>query len=84
MREDFYRQKCLYPARYDKVIDLIKEKNPAATNFGRDPEEWASNVLNSCISKALFGDRVCFYSNGMALAVLIPGNNPQVEVAFCP
>jgi len=84
MRDEYYRGLCDFPQRYDAVIDLIKEKNLAANNPGRDPEEWASNVVNSCISQALFGSGGTFYSTGMALAILIPGINPKVEVAFCP
>jgi hypothetical protein len=86
MRDDFLRRRCASPASYDKVIDLIKEKNPAAQKDG-DPEEWASYVVNNCISHVLFGDAGTFASTGMAMAVRVRGKTKdldRVEVVFCP
>lgn len=70
-RDHYYRSLVDNPTQYDKVIDWIRDNNPAAQR--RDdigtPEQFACHVVHSCIRSVLFGDSGNFCSTGMCIAV---------------
>lgn len=87
-KDDYYRSLCEFPTQYDKVIDWIVANNPhaAACTEGKDSryksaEEFACEVVHSCIRQQCFGDTGAFASTGMALAVKSP---TATRISGCP
>jgi hypothetical protein len=72
MRDQYYRSLCEFSTDYDRVINFIKEHNSAAKrkNMYGSAEEFASEVVNSCIRAVVYGDTYCC-STGGAMAVRI-------------
>jgi hypothetical protein len=87
MRDDYYRSLCANPGQYDKVIDLIVEKNPAAksprTGFP-DAESFAVECVHTVIRGVVYGDKAD-YSTGMAFAMGVErSEGRKARLAFEP
>ena len=64
MYDNVLRERLTNPAHYDRMIALITLHNDACEN-----EEWATRVVNQCISQASYlGD----YATGMCAAYKTP------------
>lgn len=72
-RDSFFRDLCDNPRDYDLTIDWIRENNPAAEGS----DEWAVNVVHSCIRAVVFGDCGAWCMTGACVAILGPFSNPK-------
>lgn len=79
MRDQFYRNLCMFPTEYDKVINWIRDNNSkAAALHGETPEDFAVRVVHSNINTVLFGQGGVWSTTGMCLAVRA-STNPESE-----
>lgn len=74
-RDLYYRSFCYEPKHYDRVIGWIAKNNPAAKepqiyiHYGNCLDDFASEVVNSCIRVVIFGRAEQMYASlGMAMA----------------
>jgi hypothetical protein len=70
MRDNFYRNLCLNPSNYDRIIKLIKKENPFCLKLAPlERESFACKVVHDSINCVLFGSAGIFCATGGALAV---------------
>ena len=80
MRDEHYRRLCDSVLEYDRIIDWIKENNPFIKDrTAKEKEQFASNVVNSCIRAVVFGDAGNFAATGMCIAVSM---GPHVKTEY--
>lgn len=70
MRDTWYKSFVDSVTEYDLTIDWIKNNNPYIKDRSEaEREEFACNVVHSCIRAVVFGDAGNFAATGMCMAV---------------
>jgi hypothetical protein len=70
MRDSWYKGLVDSCTEYDAVIDWIKNNNPFIKDRTEEErEQFACNVVHSCIRAVVFGDSGTFAATGMCIAI---------------